>query len=112
MENDQNTQSNQANSGQASSGQGGSGQGSSGPGSSSQSNQRTQQGSEGGQGNQDTQSTQGTKTRGSDIPGTSKDPIDRVISDGSPQESNRQDPNSDRGGSSTRESNSDSQKRS
>ncbi len=66
----------------------------------------------GGQNGKINPSTQGNKTRGSDIPGTSKDPTDRVISDQSPQESNRQDPNSDRGGASVREPNSDSQKRS
>src|ERR1700704_2174993 len=87
---DQNTQSNQANSGQASSGQGGSGQGGAGAGSSSQ-------GTEGKPGNQ---SGQGNKT-GSDVPGTSKDPTGRVISDQSSQERNRQDPNSDRGGVNT-----------
>lgn len=77
----------------------------------SQSNQG-HQGDQSGQDGKINPSTQGNKTRGSDIPGTSKDPTDRVISDQSPQEPVRQDPISDRGGSSVREPNSGSQKRS
>ena len=59
---------------------------------------------------QPNQPSEGSK-KGSDLPGTSKDPTGRVISDKS-QGKNRQDQDSDRNRSGYRDPNSDSQKRS